>query len=113
MKNNFTCFFTHFYVITLLDFTPVWYYKKNYNRQILNAIALLVVIIVFASNIPLFNSIHKEMIYVSIFLIIIDIIFGFTFLRCPHCKKLLNFKWSSQSICHNCGARLDDDVSKS
>ena len=37
-------------------------------RQILNAIALLVVIIVFASNIPLFNSIHKEMIYVSIFL---------------------------------------------
>ena len=35
-------------------------------RQILNAIALLVVIIVFASNIPLFNSIHKEMIYVSI-----------------------------------------------
>ena len=61
-------------------------------RQILNAIALLVVIIVFASNIPLFNSIHKEMIYVSIFLIIIDIIFGFTFLRCPHCKKLLNFK---------------------
>ena len=31
MKNNFTCFFTHFYVITLLDFTPVWYYKKNYN----------------------------------------------------------------------------------
>ena len=48
-------------------------------RQILNAIALLVVIIVFASNIPLFNSIHKEMIYVSIFLIIIDIIFGFTF----------------------------------
>lgn len=36
-------------------------------RQILNAIALLVVIIVFASNIPLFNSIHKEMIYVSIF----------------------------------------------
>ena len=42
-------------------------------RQILNAIALLVVIIVFASNIPLFNSIHKEMIYVSIFLIIIDI----------------------------------------
>ncbi len=82
-------------------------------RQILNAIALLVVIIVFASNIPLFNSIHKEMIYVSIFLIIIDIIFGFTFLRCPHCKKLLNFKWSSQSICHNCGARLDDDVPKS
>ena len=82
-------------------------------RQILNAIALLVVIIVFASNIPLFNSIHKEMIYVSIFLIIIDIIFGFTFLRCPHFKKLLNFKWSSQSICHNCGALLDDDVSKS
>ena len=82
-------------------------------REILNAIALLVVIIVFSSNLPLFNSIHKKMIYISIFLIIIDIIFGFAFLRCPHCKKLLNFKWSSQSICHNCGARLDDDVSKS
>ena len=82
-------------------------------RKILNAIALLVIIIVIFSNIPLFNLIKKEMIYVSSVLIIIDIIFGFIFLRCPHCKKLLNFKWSSQSICHNCGARLDDDVSKS
>ena len=77
-------------------------------RKMLNVIALLVIIIVFLSNIPLFNLIHKEMIYVSTFLIIIDIIGGFIFLRCPHCKKLLNFKWSSQSICHNCGARLDD-----
>ena len=77
-------------------------------RKMLNAIALLVIIIVFLSNIPLFNLIHKEMIYVSTFLIIIDIIWGFIFLRCPHCKKILNFKWSSQSICHNCGARLDD-----
>ena len=79
-------------------------------RKMLNAIALLVIIIVFLSNIPLFNLIHKEMIYVSTFLIIIDIIWGFIFLRCPHCKKILNFKWSSQSICHNCGARLDDYV---
>ena len=77
-------------------------------RKMLNAIAVLVIIIVFLSNIPLFNLIHKEMIYVSTFLIIIDIIWGFIFLRCPHCKKILNFKWSSQSICHNCGARLDD-----
>ena len=77
-------------------------------RKMLNAIAWLVIIIVFLSNIPLFNLIHKEMIYVSTFLIIIDIIWGFIFLRCPHCKKILNFKWSSQSICHNCGARLDD-----
>lgn len=37
-----------------------------------------------------------------------DLIFGFIFLRCPHCKKLLNFRWPSQGICHNCGARLDD-----
>ena len=77
-------------------------------RKILNAIALLVIIIVFFSNIPLFNLIHKEMIYVSTFLIIIDIIFGFTFLRCPHCKKLLNFRASSQNICHNCGSRLEE-----
>lgn len=48
-------------------------------RQILNAIALLVVIIVFASNIPLFNSIHKEMIYVSIFLINHKVIFDYLF----------------------------------
>ena len=39
-------------------------------RKMLNAIALLVIIIVFLSNIPLFNLIHKEMIYVSTFLII-------------------------------------------
>lgn len=51
-------------------------------RKMLNAIALLVIIIVFLSNIPLFNLIHKEMIYVSTFLIIIDIIWGFIFLRC-------------------------------
>ena len=82
--------------------------NPNKCRKMLNAIALLVIIIVFLSNIPLFNLIHKEMIYVSTFLIIIDIIWGFIFLRCPHCKKILNFKWSSQSICHNCGARLDD-----
>ena len=82
-------------------------------RQILNAVALFVLIIVFVSNIPLFHSIHKEMIYVSIFLIILDIIFGFIFLRCPQCKKILNFKWSSQGICHNCGTRLEDDVSES
>lgn len=82
-------------------------------RQILNAVALFVLIIVFVSNIPFFHSIHKEMIYVSIFLIILDIIFGFIFLRCLQCKKLLNFKWSSQDICHNCGARLEDDVSES
>ena len=82
-------------------------------RQILNAVVLFVLIIVFVSNIPLFHSIHKEMIYVSIFLIILDIIFGFIFLRCPQCKKLLNFKWSSQGICHNCGTRLEDDVSES
>ena len=30
-------------------------------RKMLNAIALLVIIIVFLSNIPLFNLIHKEM----------------------------------------------------
>ena len=49
-------------------------------RQILNAIALLVVIIVFASNIPLFNSIHKEMIYVSIFLINYIYLFNYLFI---------------------------------
>ena len=49
-------------------------------RQILNAIALLVVIIVFASNIPLFNSIHKEMIYVSIFLINYICLFDYLFI---------------------------------
>ena len=54
-------------------------------RQILNAIALLVVIIVFASNIPLFNSIHKEMIYVSIFLIIIETIAAMT----PKTKEII------------------------
>lgn len=76
-------------------------------------IALIVIGIVFLSHIPLFNSIHEEMIYTATFLIVFDVFWGGIFLRCPHCKKLLNFKWSSQNMCHNCGARLDDDDLKS
>lgn len=77
-------------------------------RNILNGIALMVIGLNFLSNIPFFSSIRREMITVATILIISDLIFGFIFLRCPHCKKLLNFRWSSQGICHNCGARLDD-----
>ena len=87
--------------------------KPKTCRRILNGIAVLVIIIVFLSHIPYFNLIHTEMIHAAAFLIVIDVIFGIIFLRCPHCKKILNFKWSSQKICHNCGAHLDDDVSKS
>ena len=65
------------------------------------------------SYIPFLSSIHREMIFVATFLVVGDVIFVFIFLRCPHCKKLLNFKWSSQSICHNCGEKLDDDSLKS
>lgn len=77
-------------------------------RRILNGVAIIVIGLVFLSNIPFFSPIHREMITVATFLIISDLIFGFIFLRCPHCKKLLNFRWSSQGICHNCGARLDN-----
>lgn len=77
-------------------------------RSILNGLALMVIGLVFLSYIPFFSSIRREMITVATFLIIGDLIFGFIFLRCPHCKKLLNFRWSSQGICHNCGARLDE-----
>lgn len=77
-------------------------------RNILNGIALMVIGLNFLSNIPFFSSIRREMITVATILIISDLIFGFIFLRCPHCKKLLNFRWSSQGICHNYGARLDD-----
>ncbi len=77
-------------------------------RNILNGIALMVIGLNFLSNIPFFSSIRREMITVATILIISDLIFGFIFLRCPHCKKLLNFRWSSQGICHNCGERLDD-----
>ena len=77
-------------------------------RSILNGLAFMVIGLVFLSYIPFFSSIRREIIIVATFLIIGDLIFGFIFLRCPYCKKLLNFRWSSQSICHNCGARLDD-----
>lgn len=81
--------------------------KPKKCRRILNVIALVAIGVVFLSNIPALNSIRMEMIAGATFLMIGDLIFGFVFLRCPHCKKLLNFRWSSQSICHNCGERLD------
>ena len=43
------------------------------------------------------------------FLFVCDLIFAFIFLRCPHCRKLLNFNSDSQYICHNCGERLDEE----
>lgn len=81
-------------------------------RRILNGIASVVIGIVFLSNFPSLNSIRMEMIAVATFLMISDLIFVFVFLRCPHCKKLLNLRWSSQSICHNCGERLDENNTK-
>lgn len=82
--------------------------KPSKCRKIINGLALIGIGIVFLSYIPFLSSIHREMIFVATFLVVGDVIFGFIFLRCPHCKKLLNFKWSSQSICHNCGEKLDD-----
>ena len=83
--------------------------KPKKCRKILNGIALTAMVIVSLSYIPFLSSIHREIILAATFLVVGDVIFGFIFLRCPHCKKLLNFKWSSQSICHNCGEKLDDD----
>lgn len=87
--------------------------KPKKCRRILNGIASVTIGIVFLSNIPALNSIRMEMIACATFLMVSDLIFGFIFLRCPHCKKLLNFRWSSQIICHNCGKRLDENNSKS
>lgn len=82
--------------------------KPKKCRSILNGLAFVAIEIVFLSYIPFLSSIRREMITVATLLIISDLIFGLIFLRCPYCKKLLNFRWSSQSICHNCGERLDD-----
>ena len=76
--------------ITILSFTP------------------LVLEIFIGSYVPFFNLIRRIMIYVGGILAIGDIVFAFIFLGCPHCKRLLNFKWSSQGICHKCEARLED-----
>lgn len=86
--------------------------KPKNCRRILNGIASVIIVVVFLSNIPALNSFRTEMIAGVTFLMIGDLVFGFVFLRCPHCKKLLNFRWSSQNICHNCGERLDEDNSK-
>ena len=83
--------------------------KPKKCRRIVNGIALVVLGIVFLANIPCLNSIRTEMIAGATFLLISDLVFGFLFLRCPYCKKLLNFRWSSQSICHNCGRKLDEN----
>lgn len=87
--------------------------KPKTCRRILNIIALVGLCVIFLANIPPLDSIRKEIVVGAAFLMIGDLVFGFIFLRCPHCKKLLNFRWSSQSICHNCGAKLDEDDSKS
>lgn len=87
--------------------------KPKKCRRILNGVALVGIGVVFLSNIPALNSIRMEMIVGATFLMITDLVFGFIFLRCPHCKKLLNFRWSLQNICHNCGGRLNENDSKS
>ena len=87
--------------------------KPEKSRIILNGIASVAIGFVFLSNIPALNLIRMEMIACATFLMVSDLIFGFIFLRCPHCKKLLNFRWSSQIICPNCGKRLDENKSKS
>lgn len=82
--------------------------KQKKCRSILNVVALVAVGVTFLSNIPVLNRIQTEMIAGATFLMIIDLAFGFVFLRCPCCKKLLNFRASSQNICHNCGSRLEE-----
>lgn len=83
--------------------------KPKKCRRIVNGIAFVVLGIVFLSNLPYFTSIRTEMIAGAMILIVSDLVFGLIFLRCPYCKRLLNFRWSSQSICHNCGRKLDED----
>ena len=83
--------------------------KPKTCRKILNGVADAGICIIILSYIPGLQAIRKEMINGVTVLLIGDLIFGFLFLRCPHCKKLLNFRWSSQSICHNCGQRLDEE----
>ncbi len=81
--------------------------KPRKCRNILNGIAVVVIGLCLLSNLPALAFVRQEIIAGATFLLIGDLVFGFVFLRCPHCKKLLNFRWASQSICHNCGERLD------
>lgn len=91
------------------DTREVHFLKPKKCRKILNGLALTAAGIYFLSYLPFLSSVRGEIIFAATLLLISDAVFGFIFLRCPHCKKLLNFKWSSQSICHNCGERLDED----
>lgn len=83
--------------------------KFKIRRRVFNFGASVALVIALLSNIPAFHLIHREMLLAAAILIICDVIFGLIFLRCPHCKKLLNLKWDAQNICHNCGGRLDED----
>lgn len=82
--------------------------KFKIRRRVFNLGSSVALVIALLSNIAAFHLIHREMLLAATILIICDVIFGLIFLRCPHCKKLLNLKWDSQSICHNCGERLDE-----
>ena len=83
--------------------------KIRIRRRIFNGCASIALVIALLSNISAFHLIHREMLLAATILIVGDVIFGLIFLRCPHCKKLLNLKWDSQSICHSCGERLDEE----
>ena len=83
--------------------------KPKKCRRILNGGALAAMGVVFVSYLPFFHSIQREKLAAATVLILSDCIFGFVFLRCPHCKKLLNFRWFSQGICHNCGEGLEEE----
>lgn len=83
--------------------------KIKIRRRIFNLSSSVALVMVLLSNIPTFHSMHRKMLFAATILIVCDVIFGLIFLRCPHCKKLLNLKWDAQNICHNCGERLDED----
>ena len=87
----------------------VCFLKIKIRRRNFNLGASIALVIALLSNIPAFHLIHREMLLAATILIVGDVIFGLIFLRCPHCKKLLNLKWESQSICHSCGERLDEE----
>lgn len=83
-------------------------HKKS--RKIVNGLSLIVVGLSFISNLPIFNSIRMEMFVGTSILMIITIIFGLVFLRCPNYHKRLNLYADSQLVCQNCGKRLDDNT---
>lgn len=86
--------------------------KLDTVRKLLTLVSMAGICLVFLANLPPFQAHYKEMFLLAGCMLLGNLALGFALWRCPHCKRLLNYRLSAQRICYHCGGRLDGDDEK-